>query len=321
MAKFCRFCGNPVPQGANFCRTCGKSLAESPAEKAEPARSVRNASPRGQDAAFRPQQAQPTRTAPSPASFAQEPALSPLTPQVQTLTASAAAGEFDFGGPMQSGFSGNAKPLSGVLPPVSGLFHGIGSFLGGALKIFVKPGALIGTLLLAGLWFALAQFGDPDSEVVKALSWLTFAQGGAGRSIPGAVCGVLGKGTAAAALISLFSGGLGRFFKGIGAFFAGHGERRSFLSFLFGLVLGAGAYFAFAGPELASADTAMAGIAGAVLSLEALGGGTGKLYELAQSLTSRAENGVRSAVRGRCDGLLTGMTLGFALGTAVPLFL
>lgn len=65
----------------------------------------------------------------------------------------------------------------------------------------------------------------------------------------------------------------------------------------------------------------MAGIAGAVLSLEALGGGTGKLYELAQSLTSRAENGVRSAVRGRCDGLLTGMTLGFALGTAVPLFL
>jgi hypothetical protein len=104
-------------------------------------------------------------------------------------------------------------------------------------------------------------------------------------------------------------------FKGIGALFVGHGERRSLVGVVIGVVLGGALYFAFAG-ENASPDTAMAGIAGAVLSLEALGAGDGPIYTLVQSLTSRARNGVRTAMRGKCDGLLTGMALGFAIATA-----
>ena len=65
----------------------------------------------------------------------------------------------------------------------------------------------------------------------------------------------------------------------------------------------------------------MSAIAGALLSLEALGAGSGKLYTLAQSLTSRAADGIRTAVRGKCDSLLTGITLGFAIAPAVAAFL
>ena len=155
-----------------------------------------------------------------------------------------------------------------------------------------------------------------DEEVVDTLSRLTFAQGCYGRTGAGAVGGLFGMGTVAAMFGSLLSGGMIDAFKGIGALFVGHGERRSLVCVVIGVVLGGALYFAFAG-KYASADTAMAGIAGAVLSLEALGAGNGALYTLVQSLTSRKRNGVRSAVRGRCDGLFTGLTLGFAIATAL----
>ena len=132
---------------------------------------------------------------------------------------------------------------------------------------------------------------------------------------------MLGKGTVAAALVSLFNGGLKELFKGIGALFTGHGEKRSIFSTIFGILIGGAVYIAFVGPDNVSGATAMAGIAGVILSLEALGGGSGKLYELAQSLTSRATNGVRTVVQGKCDGLLTGLTIGFALATVLSALL
>ena len=186
------------------------------------------------------------------------------------------------------------------------------------MTILRSPGAFIGTALMAALWFGISRLRGSGVEevVVDTLSRLTFAQGGYGRTGAGAVGGLFGMGTVAAMFGSLLSGGLIDAFKGIGALFVGHGERRSLVSVVVGVVLGGALYFAFAG-ENASPDTAMAGIAGAVLSLEALGAGNGALYTLVQSLTSRARNGVRTAVQGRCDGLFTGLTLGFAIATAL----
>ena len=347
MAKFCRYCGSPVQEGANFCRSCGKRLTaaqpkpqQQPQANTAPQRTntptytvpqstrqaptrqtvrttvqtpAETAGPRETKARQAPAQ-NPTRTASHRAAEAARQAA--ITPKVQNLAAASSAGEIDLGVFELSGLAGLTEPISKVLSPVSGILHGVGSFFGGIAGIFKKPGALIGTLLLAALWFVLAQFRGSDSWLVKALSWLTFSEGGFDRSALGAVGGVLGKGTVAAALVSLFNGGLKNAVKGIGALFVGHGERRGLLGILFGILIGGLVYFAFTG-EYASAETAMAGIAGTLLSLEALGGGSGKIWELAQSLTSRAANGVRTAVRGKCDGLLTGLTLGFALATVL----
>ena len=344
MASFCRYCGKPIRQGAKFCENCGRSLAApqqsaappaaEPPAAAQPSRQVPSHSSSSRASRQQPQpvERQTPRTRPAPAQtaaqaqprtalqHAAETAAQAVFPQSGSIPAPAAAGEIDLGELSLSGVAAAAAPIREVPAPISGLFRGIGSFLGGILRIFKKPGVLIGTVLLAAMWYFLARYRDSDSQLVRILSWLTYAEGGFDRSIPGAIGGVLGKGTAAAALISLFSGGLGKLFKGIGALFVGHGERRGFFGFLFGVLLGAAIYYAFAGASPTS-ETAMAGVAGAALSLEALGGGSGKLYDLAESLTSRSRDGVRTAMRGKCDGLLTGLTVGFALGTAVPLFL
>jgi hypothetical protein len=123
-------------------------------------------------------------------------------------------------------------------------------------------------------------------------------------------------GTVAATYASLINGGIVSAAKGVVALFKGHGQKRSIVCILIGVVIGGVIYFAFAGRNI-SANTAMAGIAGTLLSLEALGGGKGKLYTLVCSLTSKATNGVRSEMQGRCDGILTGMTIGFAVTTVV----
>ncbi len=375
MAKFCRYCGKPIPENSRFCPECGKVLiAAAPQQTAQTAppptlvqsapqqqptwqeqyrqihsqsgvRTAERTAP-PQPPAYQPQQPtyqqppqsayqqpqQPTYQAPQPTYQPQQPAQTTVQTAAQTVRsaarsvsatltgtkASAAAGEVDFGelDLDGTGVGAVARAAGSVLSPVAGLFRGAGQYLGGALKIFIKPGALIGTVLLAGLWFALEQFGDSLPEGAEILKWLTYADGGYDRSALGTVGGILGKGTVAAALISLLKGGLPRLFKGIGALFTGHGERRGILAVLFGIIIGGAVYMAFAG-QYASAETAMAGIAGSMLSLEALGGGSGKLYSLAQSLTSRKVEGVRTAMRGKCDGLLTGLTLGFGIMTAL----
>ena len=156
---------------------------------------------------------------------------------------------------------------------------------------------------------------------MNLLSFLTYAEGGFDRSGIGILGGILGKGIVAAGLLSLPRDGVINAAKGIGALFAGHGEKRGILNILLGIVLGAAAYYVFVGPDNASAATAMPGIAGALLTMEALGSGNGKLYELARSLTSRISNGTREEAKGRCDGLLTGLVLGFALATVLSAFM
>ncbi|MCR5660807.1 MAG: zinc ribbon domain-containing protein [bacterium] len=357
MAKFCRHCGEAIKKGrfcpacgkplgltcgncgallsekSRFCPNCGQVVNAAPAPFASQPSPQRSA-PAPQRVASAPvRQPSPQRPAPAPQRQAPAPvqpqkqvaslAKSVIMPQVQTLTAAATAGEMDFGElalPGLENVGDGVASAAKVYAPLSGLFHGLGSLAGGAFRVVKKPSSLFGAAILALLWFVLALYRDSDSIIVKFISWLTFSEGGFDRSLPGALCGILGKGTVACAWISLFRGGFKDTIKGIGAFFTGRGEKRGIGSIIFGIALGFTAYFAFAG-KFASADAAMAGISGALLSLEALGTGNGKLYELAQSLTSRVQNGTRIALQGRSDGLLTGLSLGFALGTGLSLAL
>lgn len=238
-------------------------------------------------------------------------------PQLREIAAMAGAGEMDCGDMIPSAVNGVMDQVSGVLSPIKGIFSSIGSYLGGIIGIFKDPKSLIGTVLIAVLWFILGGLRDSDSGIVKILSWLTFSEGGFDREALGMVGGVLGKGTVAAALLSLLRGGIPKAVKGIGALFKGHGEKRGIVGIIIGSVLGAVIYIFFVGPGNMSPQTTMAGIAGALLSLEALGGGKGKIYSLVQSLTSKVTGGIRTAMRGKCDSVLTGLTLGFALVSAV----
>ncbi|MBQ6450944.1 MAG: hypothetical protein IJJ29_03375, partial [Solobacterium sp.] len=54
---------------------------------------------------------------------------------------------------------------------------------------------------------------------------------------------------------------------------------------------------------------------GALLSLQSLGRKDGKLYTLAESLTSGKADGIRIAHTGKAKSLLTGLSLGFAVVT------
>ena len=279
MAIFCRYCGNPLPQNAKFCRICGRTVPVLPSL---------------QSVSY--QQTSPIQTS-----------------QIQTsqIQGSGLAGELDLGELPFSGVPGVREAGWEILSPFRGLLHGAGSFLGGILRIFKNPLAILGTVLLTVLWFVLAKFRDSDSIIVKIFSFLTFSEGGFDRSVVGMLGGIFGKGTVAAAFISLFGGGLRNAFGGIKKIFTGHSEKRGVPGILAGILIGALVYFAFTGFQNSPASTAMAGIAGTLISLEALGKGGGKLYNLALSLTSKSAGGIRTPMRGRCDGLLIGISLGF----------
>lgn len=292
MAKFCRYCGKPVREGAKFCKHCGQSLAKS----------------------NNPQAQQPHANT-TPVSV-QNIKQNVSAPQIREIVATAAKGEVDLGGFGLGSISSVTKPVSEVLSPFKGLVRSITSLLGGIGSLFKNPLSLIVTILMAVLWFVLARYKDTDLLIIRILSWLTYAEGSYGRSIPGMIGGILGMGTVAATYTSLFNGGIVNAGKGIVALFKGHGKKRSIVCIIIGVVIGGLLYFIFAGRNI-SADTAMAGIAGTVLSLEALGGCRGKLYSLVQAVTSKTANGVRSAMQGRIDGMLTGMTIGFAVATIV----
>ena len=344
--KFCRFCGNPVREGAKFCRACGKSLAagdeashrsqkdstsQHEQKQVEP---VTQHSDSGKTSRSKqtPEKQTPVKKTPEKKPVVKQTPKKQtqvkqkeIKPQIKNQAAAATAGEIDLGiisGELTiPGLSDAGKTAGRVLSPVSGIIHSIGSFLGGISGIFRRPAALIGVLLLAALWFVLARHRNSYSGIMNLLSFLTYADGGFDRSGIGVLGGILGKGMVAAGLLSLPRGGLTNAVHGIGALFAGHGEKRGILNVLLGIVLGAAAYYVFVGPDNASAATAMPGIAGALLTLEALGSGNGKLYELARSLTSRISNGIREEAKGRCDGLLTGIALGFALATVLSAFM
>ena len=338
MAKYCRYCGNPVKEGAKFCKTCGKPLAKSRVQpkatdesvKAS-ARIVPNEVSQHDPAASRTRTVQalsePSFSAPSglQASDRMKPSAGKILQKVHLndispASAFSAAGEAvlgDFG----DLFSQTAAQVSNVLSPAKALLETIKTFLSGSLGMIVKPKILIPSLLMAALWFILSLMKDSGFPVLETLSRITYAEGGFGTNTLSAVGGVFGKGTVAAALASLFTGGVPSAFNGIGSLFRTKGNKRSLLLTLTGLFLGAGFCWFFGGAKFPAAGSAAAGIAGALLTLEMLGNKNSVFYQLVQSFTAKAMNGVRTAMNGRCDSLLSGMVLGFSLGTVLTIIL
>ncbi|GEM_PF-1215047 len=277
----CPECGAPVNEDSKFCLRCGKALKQE--------------APR------------PKRKAAAPKM--PKPDVIPEMPAGLRLSALSSVGEMDLGemGNTVSSAVGEIasvrQEVTEVLSPIAGIAKTVTSYLGGLFGMFTKPKVLLYTVFMAGLWTVLGALRNSGSDFIEALSWLTCADGG-----------ILGKGCTAVLLSSLFSGGIGNTFKGLGSLFSWKEGKGSILSLLLGIVVGAASC---TGITMADPASAMAGIAGTLLSLQAAGRQDGLLYKLAEALTSAKNNDVRIAQRGKAKSLLGGLTLGFALITAL----
>ncbi len=207
--------------------------------------------------------------------------------------------------------------INTIKSPLSTLLGGAGSVFTGIFKAFKQPKVLLTSAVMAVVWIILGMLRNSDSEIVKILSWLTFSEGGFDRDALGTLGGVAGKGAVAVMFGSLLSGGISKLTSGVGAIFKKTEGKKSVVALLFGVLLGIIIYFVFTGVDIASAATAMAGISGAVLSLEALGGQSGWIYQMAASLTAKKVEGVRTLQDGKINSLLGGITAGFAIVTAM----
>ncbi len=318
--KTCPSCGRPVKEDAQFCMNCGHALNGSSsvtnaAEIKKPADSFEKRSPAGKTAAALSANKPDISAEKSSSASAKEQ-------QSAGLMAPAAIGEInldDFSvtssgdmNSMQNSTSPDVKDRE-IPSPAAGIFQSIGSFLAGIFTMFRNPQALFSAILMAVIWSVLAYLKDSDSEIVKILSWLTFAEGGMGSSAERIIGGILGKGSVAVCLTSVFRGGIGNTFKGLFELLKRKGEKRSLPAFLTGMFAGMAAGFAFVGFDSGSFSTSMAGISSSLLCLQAAGKKDGLLYRLVTSLTSEKNNDARIQNTGRIKSMLSGGTAGFAL--------
>lgn len=279
--KYCRNCGKQLNKTAKFCKYCGYQLM-----------AVQEKS------SFIPENRIIAAKNPGEFDYGDIDLKSIARAEVGKAASKAMAG----------------TPVMEILSPIKVLAASIGGFLRGIVNLVRNPKSAIIPFVFAVIWIVLAFLRDSGLLPVRILSWLTFAEGGLDRgSIVGMIGGILGKSVVVTMFASLFSGGAVSFLRGLKDIFNGKGEKRGVLTIIIGLVTGVLLYFAFSGFGTASAGTSMAGIAGAILSVEAVGGSGGMIGSLAQSVTSKMQSGVRVPQHGKAVGLLTGMSLGFLI--------
>ena len=291
--KYCINCGGEIADDAKFCRHCG-----SPVYMAE--EQVVEAKAEG--------------TKPAEVGRAVGSKITGAIPASAQTGEMALGDSFSLSGGLLNSYKGETGK---ILSPIRAIFKTIGSFFKGIVGLFKTPKNLVIILVIFVIWIVLWFFRDSDSPIVKISSFLTFANVGEGRSVIGAIGTAFGKGTVAAFWVSLFSGGIPAFFKGIGGMIKKTGEKRSIVCLIIGAIIGATLYLAYAGIKTSTWESAMAGIAGAVLAAVSLGRKSGPLYELTQALSSKAENGVRNAHSGKVQSLFTGLFTGFTLATVI----
>ncbi len=324
--RYCRICGAKLSAGAKFCKACGTKITDTAGPSPAVVKPAKRTCPDcGNEVSDTARFCRKCGHKFEGAASASAPTITPAQARdhreaVKVVEALSQPGEFtltDFMPEVLSDVSESVRSVKEVLAPFTAIGSGIKSFISGIFGIFKSPRNLIMTLALVALWTFLGMNRGSDAAPVRILSFLTFADGGFDRDAAGMIGGIIGKGAVGCMLASVFSGGIGKFAGGLGAMFRKTESKRSIIFMLLGLILGIGLYFTFVGGENASAATAMAGIAGAVLSLEALGSKEGCIYQIAEAFTSKKVDGVRMACDGKANSLLGGMTVGFAIITAL----
>ncbi|WP_081664811.1 zinc-ribbon domain-containing protein [Butyrivibrio sp. FCS006] len=325
--KFCPECGAQLNPGVKFCRQCGTKL-ETFTENAN----VQNEGA-PQSAPVQTQMNSPAqqRSAPAPAQM-QAPNIGQTIKsaaevlKLGDLTAPTTSGEWELidmapvqGASQVIGAATSAAEdiVEAVTSPFDTIFKSLLSFVGGIFGTLIKPKNLILAIALGAVWIVCGINRNSDDSVTNLLSFLTFGEGGYDRDGLGVIGGLAGKGTVAVMLSSLLSGGIPNTIKGAAGIFKKSEEKKSIPLFIVGILLGGLGYIAFAGINNVSAITSMAGIAGAVVALQAVGQKDGWIYRIAQSLTAKKINGIRTSQDGKITSLLGGVALGFAIVTII----
>jgi len=195
------------------------------------------------------------------------------------------------------------------------LFSQLGKMLGGIFKLFTKLKALLFTAAISALWIWLNHLRllDGLDGISDVLAKLTYSRGGTGGTVLEIIGGSLGKGIVGAALCSILYGGIGKIARGIKNIFTQPGFHLGAVILGFGIA--AFTYQFTAG--FAFEDGFMVGIAGAMLSLEALSMREGFLVNLAASFSAKKIKNGRTTGKvllpGRYKGFLTGSAVGFVV--------
>lgn len=282
MANTCVNCGSELIEGSAFCDNCGH-----PVEAAEPA-------------------AEPIREEPvqEKEEALQESAVS---------AASAQIGEAAFGLPIVKEAAEKLSPFKTIGTQIKSLISSIGA-------AFKEPKKLIPAFVLAGVWITLdllKSFGI-EPFPAKALSFLTFANGGLHGGVLGAIGGLIGKGLFAGAAVSL----LGLLTK------KNTGEKRSFgesLKGAFGFDMNTiWAYLTGAGAAMliclfiTGGSTRMGFMGGAAASYLAARAALkdGFLTKFFSSFAAKGKETAGENVRGLIRGLAAGFASGAVIGLA-----
>ena len=298
MANFCRYCGNPISEDDLFCGNCGNRVG-------------------GQEAV----------------AVTCNPEI--LSGKIAELLEG--AGETKL---TQNCFDFQEEILK-IASPLKTLVSGIGEYGKGIVSAFRDPKKLIFLGVLSVLWFVLMLL-ERDGEagqLVQTLSALTFAKGGMSSFLPKIFGGLLGKCAVATAFFSLGAGGLGAMKRGLSALFGrrekngknGTNENNGMngeesgnrLHNLPSLIGGAGIALILYQCFVGNADVSgvMAAVAGATLSLQALGERDGFLTRMLRSVTASYDKKekIRTGNFAKAQMLAKGLMLGFT--AAIPLSL
>lgn len=221
----------------------------------------------------------------------------------------------------QSTFYRNIQTDS-ILSPFKVLSLGINSLYKNSKTVFKNKRKLIPALALAVIWMMLIllRLLGVNAIPVSILSFLTFAQGGLSPNLFHIIGGVIGKGIFAGLVLSFFSK------QSLLINLSGRRKQISnlimskSLSDLAALLIGVGialiAYNFMAGH--ASLEMSMAAVAGCILSLRALGNGTGFLTSFIHSVVAKIKKG-KQVETVYVSRIIAGMSIGFVL--SVPLSL
>lgn len=216
----------------------------------------------------------------------------------------------------EAALGGNISAVPTRIPDLKSVItNGFFRLIKGILDVFKDKRKLIPAMILVVLWVLLPILTaiGADPFPVKLLSALTFASGGLTGGFIGVVGGIIGKGVVAGLFISLISGGHRGIKEGISHVLSDF--RKIKTAGIIPLLIGAGAamilYNFFAG--IAAISQFMAGIAGIVICLRALGNKTGFIIRLITSLTAKKSDAGKSGNPAAVNGIITGLSAGFAL--------
>ena len=346
---FCPNCGIQLPDDARFCGSCGTRIAalpvgggaeksvspaapvqgRSPAQPGEKAAASSRAKAKSKDTvekpAKRPKAAKTVKSAAAEETAAAVKGAADAAKAAETLV-SVGQDVLSFPAPSESGEAALGI-LGPSLPQASELIPGPLKVIGSSLKSFFsslaaavrEPRQLIPALVLAVLWLVLGILKSAGIEPVpvKALSFLTFANGGMEGGTAGLIGGLLGKGLFAGAVTSVVGAlrkkqggekrGLGAAVRGGFGF-----TRETFWAYLAGAGAALLLYLFISGGALKAFF--MSGAAAAYLAARAALH-NGFLKKLLSSFTSRG----REQAGPGAAGVLRGMALGFAAAALLAL--